>query len=170
MDDLLSSIRNDLLKICSQVNIIKEDYFSIETNNDQSPIENKSETSSQLDRDYISEDKINDKEVKEINDNKEEKDTKYTKVKKKKDKKDTKDTKDTKVKKKKDTKDTKEIEKNNNEDQDSTENDVIIKIKKKRKEILTEDRCTKLLVKNGIETRCSFRKIEKKDFCKKHLK
>ena len=156
MDDLLSSIRNDLLKICSQVNIIKGDCFSIHTNNEQSLIENKSETSYQIDRDDISEDEKEAKKVKEKNNTKEEKDTKV------KEKNNAKEEKNTKAKKL--------TIKNNDEEQDSKENEVIIKIKKKRKEVPSEDRCTKLLIKNGIESRCSFRKIEKKDFCKKHLK
>ena len=49
-------------------------------------------------------------------------------------------------------------------------NESISKKVRKRKEIPIDQRCSKIIVKNNKEVRCSFRKIEEKDFCKKHLK
>ena len=40
---------------------------------------------------------------------------------------------------------------------------------KGKKEIPLEDRCIKMIIKDGIEVRCSFRKIEN-NLCKRHLK
>jgi hypothetical protein len=127
MDDLLSSIRNDLLKICTQVNFIRE----VEPNDSTCKI-------------------ISKKSPTEKNENKDNPLSATIEID------------DEKLTSKHDVGKTNKVE--------VVENQVLIRIKKKRKEVPSEDRCTKLLVKNGIETRCSFRKIEKKDFCKKHLK
>ena len=127
MDDLLSSIRNDLLKICFQVNIIKE----VEPNDSIYKINSKESPTDK------NENKDNPLSATIEIDNE---------------------------------KLTSEHDVGNTSKLEVVENQVLIRIKKKRKEVPSENRCTKLIVKNGIENRCSFRKIEKKDFCKKHLK
>jgi len=148
MDDLLSSIRNDLLKICFQVNIIKEEIYT-----DSSEKVNRNDSTS--DEDIEQKVKKIGKEIKKV------KEVKKVRGKNK------------KSKEEKDKECIKDDECNKDEECNKVENDedkVIIKIKNKRKEVQSEDRCTKFFVKNGIESRCSFRKIEEKDFCKKHLK
>ena len=58
----------------------------------------------------------------------------------------------------------------NKSEENILEKNTLVKTKKKRKEVPLEERCIKIIKKNNKDVRCSFRKIEEKDFCKKHLK
>ena len=115
MDCLLISIRNDLLKICEEVNLIK-DYQNRNTEQNESISENNDE---KLEIAFKKEDKNNKNSTKE------------------------------------------KLEVNNAS--------VKSKSKRNKKEIPLEDRCIKMIIKDGIEVRCSFRKIEN-NLCKRHLK
>ena len=127
MNCLLLSIRNDLLKLCNDVNLINK-------NEDLSNIisEEQSNYNFEKKRDLL--------ENQEDKNNKQEIDISVSNLEK---------------------------------DKQQTNDEVIIsniKKKKSKKEIPLEDRCNKIIKKNNKEVRCSFRKIEEKDFCKKHLK
>ena len=106
MDNLQIALRNEIMKICEQVNKINK---CINNNID----------SSDKDRDFI-DNKFNDNI--------------------------------------------------SNIEQKNKINESISKKVRKRKEIPIDQRCSKIIVKNNKEVRCSFRKIEEKNFCKKHLK
>jgi hypothetical protein len=127
MDDLLSSIRNDLLKICTQVNIIRE----VEPNDSTCKINSKkspTEKNENKDNPLSTSIKIDDEKL------------------------------------------TSEHDVGNTSKVEVVENQVLIRIKKKRNDVPPDERCIKMIMKNKKEVQCSFRKIEKKDFCKKHLK
>jgi len=126
MDDLLSSIRNDLLKICTQVNFIRE----VEPNDSTCKISSKkspTEKNENKDNPLSATIEIDDEKL------------------------------------------TSEHDVGNTNKVEVIENQVLIRIKKKRNDVPPDERCIKMIMKNKKDVQCSFRKV-KKDFCKKHLK